>query len=171
MRRLIVSIAAVALGLTAPLGHVGHADPLTTIFGLAAADKVTGADNALTVSTPWRARLTRPQRSALQGMRHHPAISACIAAADRDDAVASYNLRKIAELAVALRGRAARSGSLPEVTAADYQWPARAFRWCARKAGGTEAVQAEPLEHYARQVTRLAASPDREQRRTADHPD
>lgn len=164
VRRFTVSLAAAAVSLAA---GVSHADPFTTILGLAAADKVMRADKALAAPTPWRARLTKPQRNVLQGMRHHPAIGACITAADGDDAVAAYNLRKIAELALDLRGRVAHSGALPKITAVDYQWPARAFRWCSRKAGGAETVQAEPLEHYAQRVARLAVSPERNQRRTA----
>lgn len=164
MRRLLIIGGLFGLSLAA---GTSQADPLTTLLGLAAADRATRAGSVDAPHTPWRQRLTVPQRQALQSMRHHPAIKACVIAADADNAVASYHLRKIAQFGVSLRREATQRGAFPEVTTLDYAWPARAFRWCEHRAG--EGVQAKngTLESHARRIARLVAGTTRQDSLTA----
>lgn len=164
MRRFSVTFLFLMCGLVG----VSHGDPLTTILGLAAADRLTqkGEQNAEEV-IPWRERLSNGETGILDRMGDHPAVGACTRAADAGDPIATYNLRKLAEFSLDIRRFIRKNEYFPDVGQLEHQRPAKAFKWCSRKAGLHDGDQRGSLTQYAKGLARLAASHDHRQGLTA----
>lgn len=75
----------------------------------------------------WHRQLSLSQWSTLQAISGHPAMGACLRAANEGHPVAIYHLRNLATYADAVT-----QGNHP---AQDYVWPANGFRWCLKQAG------------------------------------
>jgi hypothetical protein len=160
MKPKTVRIGILALGI-AVSGVASAADPVTTLLGLVLAEKASGpSDFRARKDIPsWRLTLSQAELSALESMQNHPAVAACIKAADNSSPVASYHCRKLAEFAVDLNRYTARhSGKMPDILTMDYERAAKAFQWCSTRAGTAEKSAAPSLEQYARSLARVVYS-------------
>ena len=136
-----------------------HADPIIGVLSLIFAEKMSGtkSDNpAIDVSTTgagaipsWRKTLSNTEIAALNDIQNHPAVDTCLEMADQNHPIASYNARKIAEFSAYVKLRIAKTGQTPAIESIRYQWPARAFRWCGKKAGITMTGKTRNLEELA----------------------
>ncbi len=142
-----------------------YADPLTTLLGLLFAEKTTSqavsskSDTEDTNTTPiWHKTLSEVELVALKGMQNHPAVGTCMEMADQNHAIASYNARKIAEFSAFVKLSYAKTGEAPDIESIRYQWPARAFRWCSKKAGITPTGTPRNLEQLAHGMMRVVQS-------------
>lgn len=142
-----------------------HADPVTGILSLLFAERMSSASNNRKEenTSTWRKNLSSVELAALNSIKNHPAVDTCIEMADQDDPIASYNARKIAEFSAYVKLRYAKTGQTPSIESIHYQWPARAFRWCSKKAGITTAGRPRNLEQMARGMIRVVQSIDAQQ--------
>ena len=171
-RRKRYSIQWATLAVLLSLGMIGknaYADPMTTLLSLLFADKVTGQPTDQTVTgksdtedaniTPvWHKTLSEAELVALNGMQNHPAVGTCMEMADQNHPIAGYNARKIAEFSAFVKLSYAKTGEAPDIESIRYQWPARAFRWCSKKAGITPIGTPRNLEQLARGMMRVVQS-------------
>ncbi len=163
----VVFVGLISLGT---ISKNAYADPLTTLLGLLFADKVTSqpadgqavagkSDTQNTNVMPvWRKTISEVELAALDNMQNHPAVGTCMEMADQNHPIASYNARKIAEFSAYVKLSYAKTGEAPDIESIRYQWPARAFRWCSKKAGITHAGTPRSLEQLAHGMIRVVQS-------------
>ena len=162
----VILTGLIGLGM---MSKNAYADPMTTLLSLLFADKVTGQPTDQTVTSKsdtedvnvapvWHKTLSETELVALNGMQNHPAVGTCMEMADQNHAIAGYNARKIAEFSAFVKLSYAKTGEAPDIESIRYQWPARAFRWCSKKAGITPIGTPRNLEQLARGMMRVVQS-------------
>jgi hypothetical protein len=146
-----------------------HANPIVGVLSLIFAEKVSdaGDDSPATegenILPAWRKALSDAELAALNDIQIHPAVDTCMEMADQNHPIASYNARKIAEFSAYVKLRVAKTGRTPAIESIRYQWPARAFRWCSKKAGITMAGKTRNLEELAYGMIRVVQSIENQQ--------
>lgn len=148
------------VGMTAGLCSTSaHANPVTSMLSLLFAETIS-SDSRSTANEEgntarWRENLSNAELTALNDIQNHPAVGICMKMADQDHPIASYNARKIAEFSAYVKLSLAKTGQIPAIELIRYQWPARAFRWCSKKAGITTAGKPRNLEQLAYGMIRI----------------
>lgn len=156
MTRTHRHVAALVGLLLATASVPASADPIAAIVGLFTADKITAKETNQPVRANWRDSLRSKEQQALETLAEHPAIEACIDAADRGHAIAGYNLRKMAGFLLELERQAAADQPVTRLDSLNHRWAAKAFQWCSRESGLLTADPSRPLIDYARGLVRAA---------------
>lgn len=163
----VIIIGLLSLGI---ISKNAYADPMTTLLGLLFADKVTeqptdsqtvagkSSTGDANITPVWHKTLSEAELAALNGMQNHPAVGTCMEMANQNHPIAGYNTRKIAEFSAFVKLSYAKTGGAPDIESMRYQWPARAFRWCSKKAGITHIGAPRNLEQLARGMMRVVQS-------------
>lgn len=150
----------ILLGMGLLFGNSARAEPLTALFTLLIAERITSsaepapAPQARPVAG-WREQLAADELATLETLRQHPAIGVCMEKADQHHPIASYHVRKMARFSTAVQRHLERTGSLPDIESLQYQWPARAFRWCGEQAGVAVSSAQTSLLTYAYNMARV----------------
>ncbi len=149
----------IALVLSAP---PVMADPVSTLLSFILSEKVSPekerSKRSDEESITWRNRLSEQQLAVMQSMQHHPAIAACISAADQKNPIADFYSIKIARFSAKVNDKMERTGSMPDIKSLKYKWPGKAMRWCGRKAGTYTSSDHLSLSKYAFEITRILNS-------------
>jgi hypothetical protein len=133
------------------------ADPVVALASLILAQKITQpkAKPVQRNTTSWRELLQVDEKNALDKIRSHPAISACLKRADQNHPVATYHLRKIAIFSAMVQKEAGNENP-KTIAQMNYRWPAKGFQWCKEQAGITTVSNESSLKREARQLANLS---------------
>jgi hypothetical protein len=153
-------IKTIMLTLCVVIALPVKADPVIAIASLILAQKIVHPKHKpqLRNTTRWRELLNVNEKKALDKIRSHPAIHACLERANQNHPVATYHLRKIARFSALVQEKQTRSGEMPVLANMKYRWPAKGFQWCKKQVGITATSDEGSLKTAARQLADLSNS-------------
>ena len=162
MKSIIHNSLLVFIGMALLFSSSVRAEPITALITLLVAEKLTSSSEEQKEAAPrerpvadWREHLEENELAALEAIRQHPAIGACMEKADQDHPVASYHARKMARFSASVQQHLDHTGTLPDIKSLHYKWPAKAFRWCGEQAGIVTASSSTSLLTYAYNMARV----------------
>jgi len=147
-------LLSLGLSLLILAGPAARAEPLTALFALVLADKVIENDNkeAVDNNKNWRQALSNEEIGALQQIKQHPAIQACIKEANDNHPAAQYHLRKIAQFSIRVKQDVEDHGYLSDMQQYAYLHPGKGFNWCKQQAGMQASNKAQDIKQAAYQL-------------------
>jgi hypothetical protein len=136
------------------------ADPVSTLLSFLMSEEASPEKSKRSDEDriSWRNRLSEQQLAVIESMQHHPAIAACISAADQNNPIADFYSIKIARFSAKVKDEMEHTGSMPDIKSLNYKWPGKAMRYCGRRAGTYTSSDHLSLSTYAFKIASILNS-------------